>query len=327
MKKNILLKLACLIEFIFIVITLLSVLFTKINEESIFQLFILVIDVIFLVMLFKESFKDEEYFLKNNLKIKFISIWFFIETIIPGILGFVFIKNITKKYKLNKESKLPIIKEEKYNKFGIIKGLLLLIFFVIVQFIMPLTSMGKKIPEYIYYLVIFLFTLSICIKDIKEQFKVFITNKKVYGKYIITSYFKMFGIVLLCALPVVLLNGGEQSANQELINEMFRKNIISTFILSVLYAPLIEELIFRYGISKLIKNKWLFIIISGTLFGSLHMIDKLTSIMDILYIIQYSALGICLAYFYKKTNNIFVSISIHFIQNFLASIFAILLLF
>ena len=85
-----------------------------------------------------------------------------------------------------------------------------------------------------------MFTLSICIKDIKEQFKVFITNKKVYGKYIITSYFKMFGIVLLCALPVVLLNGGEQSANQELINEMFRKNIISTFILSVLYAPLIE---------------------------------------------------------------------------------------
>ena len=137
----------------------------------------------------------------------------------------------------------------------------------------------------------------------------------------------MFGIVLLCSLPVVLLNNGEQSANQQLINEMFSKKILSTFILTVFYAPLIEELIFRFGISNLIKNKWLFIIISGVLFGSLHVIDKMTSLMDILYIIQYSALGICLAYFYKKTNNIFVSIGVHFCQNLLASIVSVLLLF
>lgn len=327
MRKNILLKIACIIELIFVIFTLISVLIGNLNDEAIFQLFILIIDIIFLTMLFIESFKDDKYFIKNNLKIKFISIWFFIETIIPGILGFVFLNRISKKYKENNNvNLLPNIKEEDYNIKDVIKGLSLLILFIIIQFLIPMTSIGKKIPEILYYIVIFTITISICFLDIKKQFKIFISNKKIYIKYILKSYLKMFGIVLLCSLPVVLLNNGEQSANQELINGMFRKNLISTFILSVFYAPLIEELIFRYGLSKLIKNKWLFIFISGTLFGALHMIDKLTSIMDILYIIQYSSLGICLAYFYKKTNNIFVSIGIHFLQNFLASIFSILLL-
>lgn len=327
MKKNILLKLSCLIEFVFIIITLGSILVNNINDEAIFQLFVLLIDIILLIVLFKESFKEEKYFVKNNLKVKFISIWFFIETIIPGILGFIFLNRISKKYKENDSDKLPRIKEEKYNKVDIIKGILLLVFFIFVQFILPSTVIGNKIPGIIYYLIIFSFTLFICFNDVKEQLKIFMSNKKIYIRYILFSYIKMFGIVLLCSIPVVLLNNGQQSANQELINEMFTKNLISTFILSVLYAPLIEELIFRLGISKLIKNKWLFIIISGLLFGSLHMIDKLSSAMDILYIIQYSALGICLAYFYKKTNNILVSIGIHFIQNFLASILSILLLF
>ena len=326
MKKNILLKIACLLEFIFIIFTLISTLTSKLDDASIFQLFILLIDIILLIILFKESFKEEKFFVKNSLKVKLISIWFFIETIIPGILGFIFISKISKKYKKNSEN-LPVIKEEKYNKKDILKGISLLVFFIIIQFILPLTSLGKKIPDLIYYIFIFTFTIVVCFKDIKNQFKVFLLNKKVYIKYILMSYLKMFGIVLLCSIPVVIFNNSEQSANQVLINEMFKKSLFKTFVLSALYAPLIEELIFRYGISKLIKNKWLFIITSGLIFGSLHMIDKLTSFMDIFYIIQYSALGMCLAYFYKKTNNIFVSIGVHFIQNFLASILSILLLF
>lgn len=326
MKKNILLKIACLLEFVFILITLISSLTSKLDDAVIFQLFILLIDIILLIILFKESFKEENYFIKNNLKVKLISIWFFIETIIPGILGFIFMGRISKKYRKNSE-KLPIIKEEKYNKKSILKGIALLAFFIIIQFILPLTNVGKKVPDLIYYLFIFTFTIVICFKDIKEHFKLFLLNRKIYIKYILISYLKMFGIVLLCSIPVVIFNNSEQSANQVLINEMFRKSLFKTFILSALYAPLIEELIFRYGISNLIKNKWLFIIASGLIFGSLHMIDKLSSYMDIFYIIQYSALGICLAYFYKKTNNIFVSIGVHFIQNFLASVLSILLLF
>ena len=55
------------------------------------------------------------------------------------------------------------------------------------------------------------------------------------------------------------------------------------------------------------------------------MIDKYTNIYDLLYIFEYSALGICLAKAYKDTNNIFISMSMHFIQNTLASIVMVFL--
>ena len=50
----------------------------------------------------------------------------------------------------------------------------------------------------------------------------------------------------------------------------------------------------------------------------------ISSINDLLYVFQYATLGICLAKAYKDSNNIFVSISMHFIQNFLAAILVLL---
>lgn len=98
-----------------------------------------------------------------------------------------------------------------------------------------------------------------------------------------------------------------------------------TVILSCLYAPFVEEGVFRLSLSKIFKNKTIFVIVSGFLFGVLHLIDKFTSIYDLLYIFQYAALGICLAKAYKDSNNIFVSISMHFIQNFIAAMLILIL--
>jgi len=135
----------------------------------------------------------------------------------------------------------------------------------------------------------------------------------------------MLGLMLLVGIPIVLLNNGNTSSNQEALNVMFKKVPMFTLILSTLYAPFVEENIFRLSISKLFNNKTLFIIISGFLFGTLHIIDKFTSFYDLLYIFQYSALGICLAKAYSDSKNIFVSISMHFIQNFIAALLILIL--
>ena len=78
-------------------------------------------------------------------------------------------------------------------------------------------------------------------------------------------------------------------------------------------------------LSKFFDNKTVFIVISGLLFGSLHVIDKFETLTDLLYIFQYSALGICLAKAYTDSKNIFVSMSMHFMQNFLAAVMVLLL--
>ena len=103
-------------------------------------------------------------------------------------------------------------------------------------------------------------------------------------------------------------------------NEEAVRNLINLYplymIFSVsIYAPFTEELIFRKGIRDCIKNKYLYILTSGIIFGSLHVISSVTTPYDLLYLIPYCSLGITFAYLYTKTNNIFSSMSMHALHN------------
>ena len=48
-----------------------------------------------------------------------------------------------------------------------------------------------------------------------------------------------------------------------MLNGMFKKMPIGMLLLSTIYAPFTEENVFRLSLSKLFKNKILFIIVSG----------------------------------------------------------------
>ena len=54
--------------------------------------------------------------------------------------------------------------------------------------------------------------------------------------------------------------------------------------------------VIKRAMPSIIPNKYLFIAISGLLFGSLHIIGNINAWYDILYIIPYSAPGIIFAY-------------------------------
>ena len=89
---------------------------------------------------------------------------------------------------------------------------------------------------------------------------------------------------------------------------------IATIVCTGILAPIMEELIFRYGILGSLKEKGpiLAIGVSSVLFGVMHM-----------NIIQggYACLmGIVLGYLYWKTNNINTSILLHISVN-LSSVF------
>ena len=63
------------------------------------------------------------------------------------------------------------------------------------------------------------------------------------------------------------------------------------------------------------KKRWTFILTSGIIFGLLHVVFSYTSIVDFLYVIPYSLLGISFAYIVDKTDNITSSIMMHIIHN------------
>ncbi len=321
-KRNYL-KIACIIEFIYIVYNFLySLIFLKLNEEAISNIFMLIISTFFTVILYKESTKSISYLKNNNLKILICSIWLFIWSIIPGVLGFIFLSSIKDK----KENMLPKIEYEKASKKTKIKSIILVLGFIIILFVLPKFSFLSNIPSYVIYIILLVITLAFCYKKLIKDFKIFINNFKVYLPFIIKRYFLMILIMVIVALPIVIIKSGEVSYNQKMINKMFTQIPISTLILSCIYAPITEESIFRLSLRNIFNNKTVFILVSGILFGLLHVINNITSLSDILYIFQYSVLGICLAKAYSDSNNIFVSISMHFIQNFLAGIISIFLL-
>jgi len=173
------------------------------------------------------------------------------------------------------------------------------------------------------YLYVFIFDLITLIllfimfyKEIKKGFKNFKENIVSYIEYI-TLTLLIFLIIetligLLCNLIV-----GTVPENQAAITRITNK--LYLLFGSIIYAPIVEETIFRGIIRKFIKNNTLFIIVSGILFGLMHVIGS-ESIIQYIYLIYYGSSGIYLAYIYSKFNNLSVCITIHFFMNLFATI-------
>lgn len=160
-------------------------------------------------------------------------------------------------------------------------------------------------------------------KDFNDMKK---NNIKYFNKYIKYWFMGLF-IMMVSNLFIMLINNNIAS-NEQAIRETFSISPLYIFFSAVIYAPIVEELIFRQSIKNIFKNKWLFIIISGLFFGSMHVLGDVQNITDLLYIIPYSTPGIVFAYMLEDSDNIYVPMSFHFIHNgILISLQFILLLF
>ncbi len=74
----------------------------------------------------------------------------------------------------------------------------------------------------------------------------------------------------------------EVASNQAAIDELLKSAPIIMIISSCILAPIEEELLFRGGIRKCIKNKKVYIACSGLIFGLMHVTDSLVFILELL---------------------------------------------
>ena len=163
--------------------------------------------------------------------------------------------------------------------------------------------------------------LTICIilgilnKKIVRDFNNIKKNHKEYYK----KYFKFWlisvAVMMISNLIINTIITNGIAANEETLRANFKISPIYIFFSSVIYAPLVEELVFRQSLKNIFPNKILFIIISGIIFGGLHVITGLSSPVDLLYLIPYCAPGFAFAYILADSDNIFIPISLHFMHN------------
>jgi membrane protease YdiL (CAAX protease family) len=162
-------------------------------------------------------------------------------------------------------------------------------------------------------------------KRLKRNFKEF---KKNFGSnvgYIFKWWGIMLGLSFVAAFIRILLGGDTETANQATLNSIPLWYVAP---LAIIWAPFVEESIFRGGIRRFIKHDGLFVVVSAVIFGLIHTISSETGIYNILIqSIQYMAMGGVMAHVYSKTNNICLNMGVHFVQNTFSVIMMILLNF
>ena len=152
-------------------------------------------------------------------------------------------------------------------------------------------------------------------KKLKEEF--FIFKKDISGNMDIAIKYWMGGLVLMAASNLFLnfvLNLG-QAENEEIVQSMIDASPYIMLISAGLIGPIIEELVFRRSFRDAFLNKWVFALSSGLVFGALHVVTLEPSLLEYLFIIPYSALGISFALMYDKTKTVFTPIIMHIIHN------------
>lgn len=161
-------------------------------------------------------------------------------------------------------------------------------------------------------------------KDIIKEFKIFknnISNNIDTGfKYWLIG---LAGMMVSNILITIIFQGGGAD-NEQQVQKMIQAAPLFMILNAGLIAPINEEILFRKNFRNIFKNNIIFILVSGIFFGYLH-VSGATSLLQWIYIIPYSSLGISFAIMYSKTNTVFTSICMHMMHNTILTLISILL--
>lgn len=182
--------------------------------------------------------------------------------------------------------------------------------------ISKLNFIQKNIYLFVVDIIYLISLVFIYRKELKEDFKDFKEN----GSGYIFKYAPLYllGVILMGITNALLVKvtGMEMSTNEQNVRTLIKYYPIYMSFSSVIYAPIVEELIFRKSIKNLFNDNVLFVLMSGLIFGLIHVVGTGNEgINEILMGIPYIIMGLDFAYIYAKTKNIFTTMTLHSIHN------------
>ena len=216
--------------------------------------------------------------------------------------------------------------EEKFKKIGKMIGIIFIYYLnmiVLLNLCRDILNSSNTFISYTTNLLIYFLDLLIVSLFFLPTL---VDNLYSFKKENIKIAFKNWGIGFLCMLISNLyLNYfvGNMATNEVSNREFLFANPIISVLLMAIVAPILEEVVFRLNIKKAFKNKYVFCIVSGLLFGGMHLLSS-TSLKELLYIIPYGSLGFFFAKAYYETDNIYTSIIAHMFHNSLSIFFIFL---
>ena len=157
---------------------------------------------------------------------------------------------------------------------------------------------------------------------LKEKWQDFKLNFKKYAKIAFRDWFLGFLIMIFSNLIISLFFKG-LGENENNVQDLISTTPYIAFILTSVLAPIIEEMIFRKSLKDAINNKYLYMFLSGFIFGLVHVIAS-SNPLEYLLIIPYGALGFTFAKTINETDNIYATIMVHAFHNAVLTLLAVI---
>lgn len=180
--------------------------------------------------------------------------------------------------------------------------------------------------NFISYILLLILLLIILKKDLKTDFTIYKNQDKKVRNIGAGYLLIIFGNLISATILSLLGKSNVTSQNQEGINQLLNSKFMVIMIISLLFIPIIEELIFRKAFFSLLDkfkfNKYLILISSSILFGLIHVIFNLSNGLDELILsIPYITSGLVLGYIYiSNDENIYTVTLVHILNNLIATI-------
>lgn len=193
---------------------------------------------------------------------------------------------------------------------------------------LELLTVSTKVLMYTNFIVYLLMFIGLIINDFKYLKRDLLNFKNKLAKNIIYLVFGGASLYLFSYLINLGLSklGVSMSNNQISIeNMLILGSKVITFFSVIIFAPLVEELIYRKSIYSLSNNKVVYYIVSILAFSLPHMLSTTYDLKTfILGLIPYLFSGFILSLIYDHTKNIYVSTLAHIINNLIAFIIIII---
>lgn len=210
------------------------------------------------------------------------------------------------------------MKKEEKNKNSL-KSIMIIILYFIFPYLMKFLS-GIKWLVLLFYMLFALLIIYLYKDTFKSDFKDLKENKKKYIKSILINVVLIFAIMIITnALIGILLNIKETSENDYSLLAMFKKSPFVLILLTSIYYPVVEGVIFRKSVRDIIDNKWMFIMFSSVFYFFFNIAYTSLSLNSIITSLCYLFSMMLLSNYYYKTNNFTASVIVMMIYNLIIS--------
>lgn len=230
-------------------------------------------------------------------------------------------------YPAKRKKEIPHFEYKEATKKELMYGIILLLVYssqFLIAYLIPKNATYNTVMavQVISYIIIFIVAIIIFKEKLKISLKSFKENTKAYFQYILPKIGITYIIFMVSNIICILITQKAMSENQEALETIPQWFMIPA---AVIWAPIVEEIVFRGVFRRFIKNDKIFIFVSAFIFGLLHAIGETGLFTILVTTIPYAVLGGLFAYLYAKTDNLCPNIFAHALQNTVAIVLGILI--